>query len=417
MSFFKSMELPVLKDSVSTLPACGACGFYKTCKSPKIEPQGKGKKRILIISDMPGANEDENGKPIVGEAEKLLSSALRKYGVELSRDCVVTNSIICRPRLLMKEEAIKKSIGYCRPNLIQTIKKHKPEIIIPLGGFAANSLLAWTWGDKEIGAIDKWAGYQIPDKKTNAWICPNYHPSEVNQARYNSVLGVLFDKFLQGALSLKGRPYETVPTMKNLESKIEVIFDTDEATRVIRKMSRTRGVYAFDYETNMLKPDSKDSEIVCCSICQNGKRTIAFLWNEKVRKAMKRFLENPKVKKIASNMKFEDRWSRCVTKAEVRGWIHDTMLAAHALENASKSKKITGLKFQSYAHLGIEDYDSAIKPYLKGEGTYTKNRIHKSDKRKLLLYNGLDSLFEYQLAVKQAKLFGMTLEDMEIVSC
>ena len=86
----------------------------------------------------------------------------------------------------------------------------------------------------------------------------------------------------------------------------------------------------------------------------------------------------------------------------VRNWDWDTMIAAHVLNS---QPGVTGLQFQSFVLLGIEPYDEHIKPLLKNVGKSPFNQIHKIDLRDLLLYNGLDSLCAYKVAMLQMKAF------------
>ena len=158
---------------------------------------------------------------------------------------------------------------------------------------------------------------------------------------------------------------------------------------------------AFDYEANILKPEGEGTKIVSCSICQGGKNTIAFPWEGEVIYTMDQMLKSS-TPKIASNLKFEDRWTRVKLGHPVRNWWWDTMIAAHVLDN---SPKVTGLKFQSFVLLGAESYDEHISPFLKSTGKSGFNRIDEIDLKDLLLYNGLDSLMEFLVAMKQMKLF------------
>lgn len=87
----------------------------------------------------------------------------------------------------------------------------------------------------------------------------------------------------------------------------------------------------------------------------------------------------------------------------VKNWVWDTMLAAHVIDQRSG---ITGLKFQAFAALGVSDYESHIKPFLKSDGNKL-NRIKEIDKNDLLIYNGLDAYFEFLLAQKQMKILGI----------
>jgi hypothetical protein len=89
----------------------------------------------------------------------------------------------------------------------------------------------------------------------------------------------------------------------------------------------------------------------------------------------------------------------------VRGWEWDSMLAAHILDNRPG---ITGLKFQSYVHFGIVDYNSDVSAYIHSTSK-SGNEFNSLDKLvqkpmgkdKLLKYCGLDAIHEYRLALLQ----------------
>ena len=94
----------------------------------------------------------------------------------------------------------------------------------------------------------------------------------------------------------------------------------------------------------------------------------------------------------------------------VKNWAWDSMQAAHILNNR---EGITSLKFQVYVNFGIEDYGSEVHPYLESgdKNANAFNRIEElistdAGKQKLLLYGGLDSLYEYWLAIKQMGVMG-----------
>jgi len=106
--------------------------------------------------------------------------------------------------------------------------------------------------------------------------------------------------------------------------------------------------------------------------------------------------------KIASNLKFEERWTRYFLKHRVRNWDWDTMLAAHVLNNATG---ITGLKFQAFVQLGQSQYDKHIEPYLKSSKGQHLNRIREIPLKDLLVYNGMDSFLEIKLATLQKRRF------------
>jgi len=392
--FFSSSSFQT-KDRIPTTAQCGLCGLYKHCLSPKMPPTGKGKKKILFVAEAPGEQEDKKNIQLIGRAGQLLRRYLRKMDVDLDKDCWKTNAVICRRE--ENKTPDDNMIAACRPNLIKTIKQFQPNVIILLGKVAIKSLIPILWKDDD-GIVSKWGGYQIPCHNPNAWIAPTFHPSYILR-RNDKVLNRLFEKHLRmGIKKSKSKPWKNVPNYKN---QVEIIMNPIQAVQEIRKMINKGGPIAFDYETNCLKPEEGGTKIVSCSICWRGKKTIAFPWQDEVRLEMKQLLKSS-MPKIASNIKFEDRWTRVKMGIPVKNWWWDTMIAAHVLDN---SPKVTSIKFQSFVLLGAESYDDHISPYLKSTKNSKFNRIHEIDLQDLLLYNGLDSLLEFRVARKQMKLF------------
>jgi uracil-DNA glycosylase family 4 len=381
------------KPPTSTVPKCGKCQLYKTCDSPKMEPSGKGRKGILIVGEAPGQDEDEQGIQFVGKTGRVLQRVLSEINVDLRRDCWTTNALICRPP--GNDVGDRKRIAYCRPNLLATIKKLNPKVIILLGQVPTESFIGHFWKEK-IGGIKRWAGWRIPHQYTNTWICPTFHPSYVSRMD-DKVVNTIWKQHLESACSLEHRPWKATP---DYDRRIEIILDDEEAARRLDKIKD--GIIAFDFENDRLKPDHKKAEIITCSVAYKGK-CIAFPWFGKVIPAMERLLRNPKVHKIASNLKHEERWCIKVLGYEVRGWYWDTMIGAHALDSRGK---ISSIKFQAFVRLGSEDYDSFIKPYMETKGGNERNRVKDIDLRTLLRYNALDSLLEYFVAAKQCKEIG-----------
>lgn len=395
--FFAGSKLDQSKAPVSLIPKCGACGLSKLCQSPKMEPTGKGKRKVLIVGEAPGAEEDKQGVQFVGESGKVLRRVLRKIGVDPKHDCWMTNAIICRPP---NNRTPGKEIDYCLPNLIKTIKELDPEIIIPLGGVAVKSLIGHLWKE-DVGSITRWAGFQIPSKKPNAWICPTFHPSFVLRAEKKEMFipTMFFEEHLEKAFALTGRPWKEIVDYKK---QVKRIYDPTEAAKELRLMSCFNTPMAFDYETNMKKPDRKTSLIVSASV-SDGSTTIAFPMAGEAIPAMKQFLESP-VPKIASNLKFETRWSLKFFGVPPRNWLWDTMLGSHWMDNRSG---ITSIKFQAFVNLGEDSYDDHIKPYLKSaKGKHINRILQEIDLDDLLLYNGIDSLLEYKVAYRQMKATG-----------
>jgi len=381
----------------SGLSKCGQCGLSKHCFSPKMEVVGSGKRKILFVVDAPSENDDREGKPLTGEGGKILKQAMDGIGEELE-DCWVVHAVICKP---VQDTIEEYHIESCRPNLFKTIEKLQPKVIIPLGTTAVQSLMRTEWGEKP-GNIGRWSGWTIPSGMHKVWICPTHSPDYVLRMGSDALLIRMLQENIQKAFSLEKKKLDA-PLLKDLESQIEIITKPRLARLRMKELAEKKGILAFDYETTGLKPDNTKQEIVSCSFCLDGDDTFACMIDKPMHRTLSKVLQSERLKKIASNAKFEERWTMAKLGHKVEKWWWDTMFAAHRIDNRPK---ITSMKFLSYVLLGIGDYDSHIKPYLQSRGTTEFNRIKKLDPKELLLYNGLDSLLEYIVAMKQRELLG-----------
>jgi uracil-DNA glycosylase family 4 len=399
------LNLLAAKAPPTLRPQCSRCGLHQTCESPKMPPAGQGRRRILIVGEAPGRQEDRDGKPFVGDSGDLLRRLLLRCGVDMRADCVITNALICRPPRNDIDDP--KKIEFCRPNVLDVIRRHDPTVIVCLGKYAVKSVIGHYYKEDTKG-IMRWAGFQIPNHRPNCWICPTVHPAFVLRERDRD--GCYKDrglrerwllKHLKAAVELSERkPWQEVP---DYLSKVQVVGDTKDAARLIRRMTGSRPV-SWDIETTTLKPQSPHARIVCASM-SDGETTIAFPWLGEVIPAMKEFLTSS-TPKISHNQRFENGWSEVHLGVKVRNWAFDTMAQAHVIDGRPG---IVGLKFQAYAYLGQPDYDSAVKPYLdsRQKGGNAPNRIKMVDFKTLASYCGGDSLLTWLLADKQRKQLGV----------
>lgn len=387
------------KDS---LPHCGACGLSKQCFSPRMEVAGNGRKQVLFVLDAPSESDDRLGEPCVGESGDLLRDTLMELGESLD-ECWTTYSVICSPS---GENLQSKHVDACRPNLLKTIKELDPKVVVLFGMRAIRSLIGIEW-KRNLGKQQKWAGWQIPNTNFNLWVCPVWDPKFLIQKDKNEMHMKEFRDQLEAVFDLERQPRPNKPSLDDLEQQVDIITDGKKARQRLRELISAEGLLAFDYETTGLKPDKDEHEIVSCSFCLNGDDTFAMMIDERSKRVLSKVLQNEKLGKIASNLKFEERWTRAKLGHGVANWYWDTMITSHILDNRSG---ITSVKFQSFVHLGVGGYDETIKPYLKGKDSKdanSLNRVHEIEEDKLLLYNGLDSLLEYKVCEYQKQFFNM----------
>jgi len=130
-----SLDWAALRAAVT---ACTACGL---CKQRKQAVFGVGNEAApwLFVGEGPGADEDEQGEPFVGQAGKLLDSMLAALGLKRGREAYIANVVKCRPpgnRTPTPEEA-----AACAPFLDRQIDLIAPKLIVALGKTAAMRLL------------------------------------------------------------------------------------------------------------------------------------------------------------------------------------------------------------------------------------------------------------------------------------
>jgi uracil-DNA glycosylase family 4 len=383
------------KEPMPLVPQCGKCNLWQHCKSPKMPVSGNGKRKVLIVAEAPGENEDERGIQLVGNAGGELLRLLGDLRISMRSDCWLDNAIICRPTdgEGQNRKPTSVEIGYCRPHLVKTLNDLQPEVIITLGGPATAAIIPLAWKDGEVEDIGRWVGWQIPSMKLNAWICPTYHPSFLLHEK-NAAAELHVRRHLEAAFALQGRPWMDIP---NLDKYTTVEFNPDQAAAAIQLMTQGSVPVAFDFETNMLKPDSRAAEILCCSV-SDGYTSVAFPWRGAAVQAMRELITST-VPKITANH-FELRWCRKFLGTEVRNWQWDTLLGAHWRRF---HRGICSVKFQSFVLFGMPDYDSHLEPFKRGEeqGGNVPNRLKEVEPRVLLKYCAYDSLLESWIAKVQ----------------
>lgn len=392
MSFFDAE--PEKSKRVPLIARCGACGLLKRCTTPKMPVFGNGERGIMVVSESPSLAEDLAGLPVYGDRGTVLKSLMSLQSIDLERDCWKTDALICSS---LDRQPTNNEVDYCRPNVLSAIDRLRPKVIILMGAAAVRSVIGPAWrGD--VGQMETWAGWCIPSRRYNAWLCPTYSISHLLSLDRRDLGAVtfLYQKQHTGRAVAVSRsyPWSDVPI-----DRVEIEMDVGKAAMWLAEIQKTGGVISFDYETNCLKPEKQGSAIYSCAVCWNGDRTISFPWAGAAVSAMRDLLSSS-VKKIGANTKFEDRWTRNKLGVEVKNWIWDCMLSAHHLDNR---RGVCSVKFQAFVRLGVDEWGSELSRYFEMEDDKGLNGIGQIDLRSLLEYNGLDALYEYQVAELQRK--------------
>lgn len=117
---------------------CTACKLRAGC-SQTVLGVGDEKADWLFVGEGPGADEDAQGEPFVGQAGKLLDNMLMAIKLKRGANVYIGNIVKCRPPGNRTPEA--DEIATCLPFLQRQIELIQPKIIVALGKTAANALL------------------------------------------------------------------------------------------------------------------------------------------------------------------------------------------------------------------------------------------------------------------------------------
>jgi len=158
------------------IKSCEKCPLYKNRKNA-VPGEGNWKSKIMLIGEAPGFNEDEQGRPFVGKAGKLLEEFLNSIGKN-REDVFITNVVKCRPpnNRQPEEDEIKICTSLYLDKQIELIK---PKLIVCLGNVSANYIfkkfgLKFESMKKTHGKI-----FSISNLFIQTKIIATYHPAAI----------------------------------------------------------------------------------------------------------------------------------------------------------------------------------------------------------------------------------------------
>jgi DNA polymerase len=121
----------------------------------------------LLVGEAPGAEEDRLGEPFVGQAGRLLDNMLAAIGLGRGKNVYIANVLKCRPPGNRNPEP--DEVAKCSPHLLKQIALIQPKLIVAMGRFAAQTLLATDATIASLrGRVHRYAG--VP-------LIVTYHPA------------------------------------------------------------------------------------------------------------------------------------------------------------------------------------------------------------------------------------------------
>lgn len=118
---------------------CTRCALHAS-RTQGVPGVGDTRADWLIVGEAPGAEEDRQGEPFVGQAGKLLDAMLAAIGLRRGDDVYIANVLKSRPP--GNRDPSPDEVKACLPYLERQIELLQPKLILAMGRFAAQSLLA-----------------------------------------------------------------------------------------------------------------------------------------------------------------------------------------------------------------------------------------------------------------------------------
>lgn len=123
----------------AAVAACQACALART-RTNTVFGVGDEHATVMIIGEAPGAEEDARGEPFVGQAGRLLDNMLAALGLRRGGGVYIANVLKCRPPQNRNPEPYE--VAQCGAHLERQIDLIGPRLILAMGRFAAQTLLA-----------------------------------------------------------------------------------------------------------------------------------------------------------------------------------------------------------------------------------------------------------------------------------
>jgi uracil-DNA glycosylase family 4 len=175
-----------LKAVYAQARSCVRCPELARTRTQVVFGAGNADADLMFVGEAPGANEDRQGRPFVGQAGKLLDQLLGEIG--LDRPSVfVCNVLKCRPPGNRDPHPIE--IENCQAYLMRQLELIEPRVVCTLGNFATKLLRGDPAGITRVHGRDE---VRVIGRRA-VRLYPIYHPAAALYTR--RMLEVLREDF------------------------------------------------------------------------------------------------------------------------------------------------------------------------------------------------------------------------------
>ena len=357
------------------------------------------KYRIMFVAEAPGVDEDKFGIPFVGRAgTEVLVPYLQKVGFNLD-EVFITNTVRCRPPKNRKPARDEKDA--CYPYIEEEIRLIQPEVIVLLGNTSLE-----LFNLNKYGGVGAMRG-QLYERTLPTWqdgptfkVIATYHPAMFLHKQNPNLQARVQDDYVFAKNVLEhgasAKPYYRAKfTLADTLSKVEVMvaevesadefaFDTESTSLGFRKSPMIMLQISLGEDRTWVVPMYRhDPEGLDFKLKPN--------WSvedrPKVVSLLKLLLENPRIAKIAQNIKYDINVVRYHLGAQIKGKLWDTLLMKHLLDSTPPHR----LEFLGDVEFATGDWSGDVEKIV-GHG-----------KEKVKTYDNIPDDIFYQYAATDAE--------------
>ena len=163
----KKLQQPKSLLLCAKIYACTKCPLATQGRAQVVFGTGSPNAQLMFVGEGPGRDEDQQGKPFVGRAGKLLTNIINAMAMT-REEVFISNTVKCRPP--QNRAPLPNESSTCiNLILLEEIAIVQPKIICTLGATATRALL----GDQ--ATLSKTRGKIIQSEHFS--ILPTYHPA------------------------------------------------------------------------------------------------------------------------------------------------------------------------------------------------------------------------------------------------
>jgi DNA polymerase len=201
---------------------CQRCPQLASTRHTVVFGSGNADADLMFVGEAPGANEDKQGVPFVGQAGRLLDQLLSEIGLTRG-DVFVVNTLKCRPP--GNRDPLPQEIDACQDYLYRQLELIQPKVVCTLGNFATKLLRADTTGITRLHGRDELR--QIGPRVVRLY--PIFHPAA---ALYTPAMLATLRADFERIPELLSRPAPEQPEPVSAEPEPEPVIEEPELVLV-----------------------------------------------------------------------------------------------------------------------------------------------------------------------------------------